>query len=210
MAEHDHEHDPEHDHDHGTLQLAGARVDDAVLAALRETNPPLAENLELTRRWTEATDDEKKRAPELQRAVEHFQGWTPGYHAAGDVCVVCRKAVEPLFYDRFAQGEIPYGAFLSNLPVHATRACLEGFARAMPNLAPRSVDKARREVTRDVSRPSAGMSQFFRHDVLAHPPFALEAWADSVAEANPGGLDKPTMKDIERLLQWVHRRLFHH
>jgi hypothetical protein len=93
--------------------------------------------------------------------------------------------------------------------VHATPGCLGGFAKARPDLSPRAVDKARRELTKDLARPSAGMSQFFRHDVLLHPPFALEDWANSVVEANPQGLDKPTMKDMDRLMQWMHKRLFH-
>ncbi|MEA3201563.1 MAG: hypothetical protein QOE90_2991 [Thermoplasmata archaeon] len=204
------EHEDDHDeHDHGTLRFQGAEASDATVEALRATNPALAECLALTRRWGELTEEEKKAAPEIQRKVEHFGEWTPGYHSTGDLCATCGKPVEPLFRDRFEQGAVAYAAFVSNLPVHATPGCLGGFAKARPDLSPRAVDKARRELTKDLNRPSAGMSQFFRHDVLLHPPFALEDWANSVMEANPRGLDKPTMKDMDRLMQWMHKRLFH-
>jgi hypothetical protein len=53
------------------------------------------------------------------------------------------------------------------------------------------------------------MAMFFRHDLLAHPAFGLEDWGNSVVEANPGGLDKGTLRDIDRLIRWVHARLFH-
>lgn len=203
----DHEHD---EHDHGTLHLLGAEASDGTLAMLREMHPALADNLELTRGWASASEEDRKRAPEMQRKVEHFEGWTPGYHSAGDACATCGGAVGPLFVDRFQEGTLAYAPFISNLPVHPTKACLDGFRKARPDLSPRAVDLARRQLTKDLARPSAGMSQFFRHDVLMHPPFSLEDWADSVVQANPQGLDKPTMKDMERLLQWVHGRLFHH
>jgi hypothetical protein len=202
-------HDEHEHHDHGTLRYEGADVDDATLALLLDLNPALAENLTLTRGWSALSEEDRKRAPETQRKVEHFEGWTPGYHSPGDRCATCGKAVEPLFTDRFEAGVIAYAPFISNLPVHARKECLDGFRKARPNLAPRAVDLARRELTKDLARPSAGMSQFFRHDVLLHPPFSLTDWADSVMEANPQGLDKPTMKDMERLLQWIHGRLFH-
>lgn len=203
MAEHDHD-----AHDHGTLTYLGSRVDHATLAALRELHADLAENLALTARFPELTPEEKEAAGATQRKVEGFATWMPGYHAEGDRCAGCGKATTPLFFDRFDQGELGYGAFVANVPVHPARACVAAFAKAHPRVAPRDVDRLRRAHTRDMARPSASMSQFFRHDVLTHPPFALEDWAHSVAEANDG-LDKATLKDMERLLTWMHRRLFH-
>ena len=200
----------DHGHDHGQLHYEGSEVDDATLARLQELNPPLAESLAATRRWAELTDEEKKAQPEKQRAVEAFLGWTPGYHADGDRCAACGQPTTALFADRFQEGTFRYAAFIANLPVHATKECLDAFPKKRPDLSPRGVDRARRELTRDLNRPSAGMSQFFRHDVLEHPPFGLEDWANSVFEANPKGLDKVTVKDIERLMHWVHHRLFHH
>lgn len=208
----DHEHDDEHDeseHSHGEMHFQWSEVDDAVLVRLRELNPPLAESLEATRRWSELTDEERKAQPDKQREVEAFIGWTPGFHADGDKCAACGKPTSALFVDRYEEGALPFAAFLSNLPVHATKECLDAFPKARPDLSPRGVDRARRELTRDLNRPSAGMSQFFRHDVLLHPPFGLEDWGNSVAEANPAGLDKVTARDIQRLAHWVHHRMFH-
>lgn len=204
------EHDEHEHHDHGTLRFQGAQVDDATLAALRDVNPPLADNLALTRRWSELSEEERKQAPTMQRAVEHYTEWTPGYHAQGDKCATCGKAVDALFFDKFQDGrKLAYAAWVAGLPVHATRACLEGFRKARPDLSPRAVDAARRTLVKDQQRPSAGLSQFFRHDVLLHPPFGLEDWANSVAEANPQGLDRATVKDMDRLIHWVHGKLFH-
>lgn len=197
------------DHSHGELHYLGATVDDATLALLRESNAPLAESLEATRRWSELTDEERKAQPDKQRAVEAFMGWTPGYHAPGDACASCGKATSVLFTDRFQEGALPYGAFVSNLPVHPTKECLDALPKKVPDFSPRGIDRVRRALTKDLNRPSAGMSQFFRHDVLLHPPFGLEDWANSVFTANPKGLDKATVKDIERLLHWVHHRMFH-
>lgn len=202
--------DHDHSHDHGTLHYEGSETTEESLAALREQHPPLAALLELTNRYGSLTEEEKQKLPEMQRAVEHHLAWTPGYHAAGDKCATCGKPTTVLFTDRFQEGALPYGAFLSNLPVHAAQPCLDGFRAARPNLAPQALDRARRELVKDLNRPSAGMSQFFRHDLLAHPPFGLEDWANSVAAANPRGLDRATMRDIERLVHWVHGRLFHH
>jgi hypothetical protein len=204
MADEEHE-----DHDHEDLHFERADANDETLALLAETNPPLREVLALTRRWGEATPEERQAAPTMQRAAEHFPGWTAGYHSAGDLCASCGKPVTPLFTDVFHEGKLSYGAFISNLPVHATKECLAAFPKKRPDLSPRAVDKARRELTKEMNRPSAGMSQFFRHDVLLHPPFGLDDWANSVSEANPSGLDKGTMKDIERLLRHVHHKLFH-
>lgn len=204
----DDEHD--HDHSHGELRFLGTDVTEATLAQIRDTHAPLAECLELTRRWGELSDEEKKAAPEKQNAVENHAGWTPGYHSSGDRCATCGQPTLPLFADRFDEGELRYAAFASSLPVHATRACLDGLVGAQRDLSPRGLDKARRSLMRDLERPSPRMSQFLRHDLLAHPPFGLEDWANSVAEAQSGKLDRAAMKDIERLMRWVHQQLFHH
>lgn len=208
MAEHDHDHD-DHEHDHGTIRFTGTDVTDGTLAQIRETNAPLAECLELTRRWSALSEDEKKSAPEKQNAVEMHDGWMPGYHAEFDRCATCGQPTLPLFTDRFGDGEIAHAAFLRGLPVHATRACLDGFAKTRPDASPRGLDKARRELMRDLDRPAPKMTQFFRHDLLAHPPFSLEDWGDSVAEAQRTGLDKGSMREIEKLMRYLHRRLFH-
>lgn len=209
MADHDHAHDDEHGHDHGALRYLGAQVSDETLARMKDAHPALAENLELTRRFAELTDEEKEKAVLSQRKVEGHAAWTPGYHSAGDRCAACGKSTIPLFSDRFEQGALAYGSFVANVPVHDEPACLAAFAKAHPRLSPRDVDKLRREFTKDMNRPTASMSMFFRHDVLTHPPFGLEDWANSVVEANPG-LDKATMRDMERLMHWMHQRMFHH
>lgn len=200
----------EHDHSHGEIHFQGTDVTDGTLAQIKAVHEPLAECLDLTQRWSQLSDDEKKAAPEKQRAVELFPRWTPGYHADGDRCATCGLPTLALYTDRFQEGELAYGAFHHGLPVHATPACLDGFAAAQKDLSPRGVDKARRGLMRDLDRPTPAITQFFRHDVLAHPPFGLEDWANSVAAANPKGLDRQTMRDIERLAQYVHRRLYHH
>lgn len=202
-------HDHGDDHDHGELHFVDTHATDGMLAQLRPLHPALVEVLELTTRWGQLSDDEKAKAPEKQREVENFQGWTPGYHAEGDRCGTCGMPTLPLFVDRFQEGELAYAAFFSNIPVHATKECLDGLRAKRPDLSPRGVDRARRELTRDMERPSAGMTQFFRHDLLKHPAFGVEDWANSVAAANPKGLDKVTMRDIEKLARWVHHRLFH-
>lgn len=203
-------HEHAHDHDHEQIFFLSTEVTDGALAQIRETHPALADALELTRRWGQLADDEKKSAPEKQRLVENADLWMPGYHAEGDRCATCGQPTLPLFADRFQEGEIPYAAFVRGLPVHATRACLDGFAVARKDLSPRGLDKARRGTMRDLERPSPKLTQFFRHDVLAHPPFGLEDWATSVVEANAEGVDRKAMNDIERLARWLHQRLFHH
>lgn len=200
----------EHDHDHGTLHFQGAEVAEETLKELLALHPALAANLAMARRFGELSEEEKQKLPGTQREVETYPLWTPGYHAPGDRCATCGRETTVLFTDRFQEGALPYGAFVATLPVHPTEACLSGFPKARPNLSPRAQDMARRELTKDMERPSPSMSQFFRHDVFAHPPFALEDWANSVAAANPKGLDRQTLKDMERLILWVHRRLFHH
>ena len=206
MAE---EHD--HDHDHGTLHYRGADVDDDGLARIRVTHPLLAEHLEAARSFPQEPTPEERAALAAgqDRAGEDEDAWTPGYHAEGDRCATCGEPTAALFADRFDEGALAYAAFRSGLPVHAQRACLDGFAAKRPNLSPRALDQARRELTRDLARPSPTVAMFFRHDLLAHPPFGLEDWANSVAEANEGKLGRATMRDIERLLHWVHHRLFH-
>lgn len=205
MAEHEHD-----DHEHGELHYLSTEVTDGAIAQVRETHPALAEALDLSRRWATLTDDEKKSVPEKQVAVEQAEGWMPGYHSEGDKCATCGMPTLPLFADKLQEGELPYAAFLHGLPVHATKACLDGFFPKVRDVSPRGIDKARRGLMRDLERPTSKMSQFFRHDLFAHPPFNLEDWADSVASANPAGLGRQSMKDIDRLLRWVHQRLFHH
>lgn len=204
--EHDHHHDE--GHDHGNVAYVAAEVSDDTLARLRELHPALAENLELTRRFRDLADEEKEQAVLTMRKVEGHSAWLPGYHAPGDRCAACGKATIPLFSDKFEQGALPYAAFVANVPVHAEPACLAAFAKANPNLAPRSIDKLRREFTKDMNRPSASTAMFFRHDALAHPPFGIEDWANSVAESNPD-MEKSMQRDLERLMHWVHQRLFH-
>ena len=207
---HDHEHDEEHEHEHGTLHFAGTEVSDGELAQLGETHAPLVECLTLTRKWGTLGDEEKKAAPEKQDAVEKHAAWTPGYHAEGDRCATCGLPTLPLFTDRLDEGELAYAAFVRGLPVHPTVACLDGFAKARPDASPRGIDRARRETMRDLDRPAPKMTQFFRHDLLAHPPFGLEDWANSVAEAQRYGMDKASMREIEKLVRYLHQRLFHH
>lgn len=204
-----HEHHHGHEHDHGALHFVATDVTEDVLKEMMALHPPLAANLGLARRFGELSDDEKQRLPGTQREVETYPVWTPGYHAAGDRCATCGKETAPLFSDRFQEGSLPYAAFVAGLPVHATEACIGGFARARPDVSPRAVDIARRTLMKDLDRPTPTMSQFFRHDLFAHPPFALEDWANSVAEANKGRLDRQTVRDMERLMVWVHGKLYH-
>lgn len=199
----------EHGHDHGELHYEGAEVSDDALEAIRATHARLAEALSLTRRWRELDEAQRKAAVEAQSAVERVEAWMPGFHATGDRCAVCGAATSRLFADRFKEGELPYAAFVRGLPVHATPSCLEAFGKTPRDLSMRGLDRARRELMRDLERPLPRLVQFFRHDVLAHPPFGLEDWGNSVADAQPGGLDRAAMRDIERLLRWVHARLFH-
>ena len=206
MAGHDHA----HDHSHGEVHFLFTDVTDGALAQIRETHAPLADALDLARRWATLTDEEKKGAAERQQLVEKHEGWMPGFHAEGDRCATCGLPTLPLFADKLEEGELPYAAFQRGLPVHATKACLDGFAAKRPDASPRGLDKARRELMRDLERPTPRMSQFFRHDLLAHPPFGLEDWANSVASANESSLGRSSMKDIERTARWVHGRLFHH
>lgn len=206
MAEHE---DDDHDHSHGEMHFLFTDVTDGALPQIRETHAALADLLDLTRQWATLSDDDKKRAPEMQQAVEKHDGWMPGYHAAGDKCATCGLPTLALFTDKLQEGELPYGAFQRGLPVHVTAACLDGFAKARPDASPRGLDKARRELMRDLERPSPRMTQFFRHDLLAHPPFGLEDWSNSVAGANAEGLGRSSAKDIDRLLRWIHQRLFH-
>jgi hypothetical protein len=210
MDEHESGRADHEEHDHGTLHFQGCEVTDGTLAQVKETHATLAGVLETARRWSALTDDEKKELAIAQVIVEKSEGWAPGYHSAGDKCATCGLATLPLFTDRFEGGELTYGAFLRGLPVHATKECLDGFAGKRPGTSPRDLDKARRELMQDLERPSPKMTQFFRHDLFAHPAFGLEDWANSVAEAQQEGLGRGAMKDIERLVRYVHPRLFHH
>lgn len=203
------EHDHEEEHEHGKLHFETSEVADAELATIRETNAPLADCLDLTRQWAALSEDERKPAADKQTAVEASEDWMPGYHADGDRCASCGKPTAALFTDRFQEGALVYSAFHRGLPVHPTRECLDGAVKARPDVSPRGLDKARRELMRDLERPTPRISQFFRHDVFAHPPFGLEDWGDSVAEAQKYGMEKSSMREIEKLLRYVHRRLFH-
>lgn len=210
MAEHAHEdaHDHDHEHDHGALAFTRTEVSDDTLARLREQHADLAANLELTRRFADLSDEEKEQAILTQRKVEGHAAWTPGFHAPGDTCGACGKATIPLFTDTLEQGAIPYGAFVAGVPVHPEPACIAAFAKAHPNPSPRDVDRLRRAHMKDLARPSPTVAMFLRHDLIAQPPFGIEDWANSVAEANPD-MGRATTRDIERLMQWVHRKLFH-
>lgn len=207
-----HAHDEhEEGHEHEDLTYLTTEVTDGTLAQIRATHPVLADCLDATRRWGQLSDDEKQAAPALQEAVEKVDAeWMPGFHADGDRCASCGLPTLALFSDRFQEGEVPYAAFKHGLPVHATRDCLDAFAAKRKDLSPRGIDKSRRETMRDLDRPVPKMTQFFRHDVLAHPPFGLEDWAESVAAANPDGFRKATLRDIEKVARWVHQKLFHH
>lgn len=197
-----------HDHEHGKVGFERTESEEAAVTAIEATHPALARNLRLARRFSELGADEKAALASSQREVETFPAWTPGYHSEGDSCAACGKATSPLFRDITTSGALAYAAFVDDVPVHPTRACLDAFAAKFPKRAPMVLDKLRREHARDRTRPSARMSQFFRADLLERSPFGLEDWANSVAEANPA-LDKAARRDIERLLQFVHHRLFH-
>jgi hypothetical protein len=205
----DDEHDHDHEHEHGVLHYEGAEVDEPTLTLIAGAHKALADNLVLSRRYATLKDADKELLTASQRDVEAFAAWTPGFHAPGDMCAVCESPVDPLFTDKFAEGRIPYAAFVDDVPVHMRKECLAGFAAKLPRRSPQALDQLRRATTTDRTRPSAKLTQFFRHDVLLHPPFTLEDWANSVAEANQGKLDRSTARDIERLLSWVHAKLFH-
>lgn len=197
------------DHSHGALRFLKADADDETVASLRVLHPSLADNLLYARRFPSLNDDEKKALVETQRAVETHGDWTPGYHSDGDLCATCGTPTHVLWNDVFENGALPYAAFVQDVPVHAREACVRGFGAKLPKRSPQALDKLRRETTKDRDRPTAHMTQFFRHDFLTHPPFELEDWANSVAEANGGRLDRATMRDMERLLHWAHHRLYH-
>lgn len=196
-------------HAHGALKLLKTDADDETIATLRVLHPALADNLLLSRRFPSLTDAEKEELAQLQVAVETHDAWSPGYHAPGDMCAGCGTPTRELFFDVFEQGALPYAAFWGDVPVHARKECLDKLVASAPRRAPQALDKLRRQHAKDLDRPTAHMSQFFRHDVLRHPPFELEDWANSVAGANDGKLDRQTARDIERLLAWVHQKLYH-
>lgn len=197
-------------HDHGEAVYAGADVADDTLARLQTLHPTLAENLALARAWKDLDAEKRKSAATTQALVEQTPGWAPGYHADGDKCAGCLKPVEPLFTDRFENGgALHYVATLFDLPVHADAACLDALRAKVPRPSPMILDRLRRESIAVGNRPTARMANFYRHDVLAHPPFNLEDWANSVAAANPEGFERAMKKDMERTLMWVHHRVYH-
>lgn len=197
-------------HDHGKVTFAGSATSQPTLTALRALHPALADNLILAARYAELGDDERRLLLETQRAVEAFAGFALGYYAASDRCAGCAMPIlDPLFVDRYDGAELPYGAFIDDVPLHARKECLDAFVQKHPRRPPQLLDKLRREHTLDRQRPSAHMALFFRADAMKHGAFGLEDWANSVAAANEGKLDKTTARDIERLLHWVHGKLFH-
>ena len=204
-----HEDEHDHDHEHEDVTFLTTEITDGSLAQIRATHPALADLLDITRRWGQATDEEKKSAAEMQTKLETEGAWTAGYHAAGDKCGACGMPTLALFADKFQEGELPYAAFARGLPVHAKKECLDQLPVVRKDQSPRGLDKARRETMRDLERPSARMTQFFRHDLLSQPPFALDDWAESVVKANPDGIDKHAYRDIEKLARWIHGKLFH-
>ena len=201
--------EPDEEHEHDALRFLKSDADEVTLGTLRVLHPYLADNLLLARRFDALNAEEKGLLEESQRAVEEHAAWMPGYHAQGDRCATCETPVPPLFSDRFESGSLPYGAFVDDIPVHARKECIEGFAARTGPRSPQARDRLRREFTLDRARPTARLTQFFRADALTRPPFGLEDWANSVAEANQGKLDKTTQRDIERLVRWVHKRLYH-
>lgn len=142
-------------------------------------------------------------------ALDAHKEWSFGYHAEGDKCVGCGQATSVVFKDILDPGEIPYAAFVDDLPIHPRPECLLALQARGIRRSPQALDKLRRGLIKDVTRPTPAMAWFFRGDLVARSPFALEDWADSVAESNPEKLDKHTTRDIERLLSWLHQRLFH-
>jgi hypothetical protein len=194
----------EDEHDHPQVRFVKTEVDPVTLGALRLLHPALADNLLLCQRFDALNEDEKRLLTESQAGVESFPAWTPGFHAAGDMCAACGTPVQPLFTDRFERGKLAYAAFVGDVPVHARKECI---GSAPAPASPQARDQLRRRLTMDRARPSARMAQFFRADALAKPPFELEDWANGVAHAND--LDKATVREVERLLAWVHGKLFH-
>lgn len=142
-------------------------------------------------------------------ALETLKGWTFGYHSNGDKCAGCGEATSVLFKDILEPGEIPYASFVDDLPIHPRPECLQALQARGIRRSPQALDKMRRTLIKDVTRPTPAMAWFFREDLVARSPFSLEDWANSVAESNKEKLDKHTARDIERLLSWLHQRLFH-
>lgn len=210
---HDHAHDDdeEHEHDHPAVAFVGSDVEERTLGDLRLLHPALADSLILCQRFASLSDAEKALLAEAQRHVEAFELWTPGYHAPGDLCAACGSPVLPLFTDKFGDHAKPlaYAPFVADVPVHARAECLQGILPKLGRRAPQQLDRLRREFSTVRDRPSAKLSQFFRHDYLTQPPFGLEDWANSVSEANSHKLDKSAMRDIEKLISYVHGKIFH-
>lgn len=202
-------HDDEAGHDHGEIHYRGVEANAATIEALAPLHPRLAESLTLAARFRDLAPADKETLLAAHSDVETFPAWTPGFHARGDSCAGCGRPTSPLFQDVFDEGSLPYAAFVDDVPVHASPACIAAFRDANPRLAPQTLDKLRRKHAPEGARPSARLTQFFRGDLMRHPPFALEDWANSVADANAGKLDKHVMRDMERLLAWAHRALYH-
>ncbi|MFA5862064.1 MAG: hypothetical protein WDA16_10260 [Candidatus Thermoplasmatota archaeon] len=210
MADDDHEHDHDEEHEHGTLHFERSEVAQPTLTVIAALHPALADVLILAQRFDKLTEAEKADLASKQEAVEACVTWTPGFWAAGDMCAVCESPAPAIFEDRLVEGTLAYGAFIDDVPVHLRKDCIAGFAKKAPRRAPQTIDKLRRQYTRDrQARPSARLTQFFRYDLLSRPPFSLEDWANSVADANAEKMGRSDARDIERLIQWVHKRLFH-
>jgi len=204
-ADHDHHH-------HAPVSFRHVRIDDAALALIRTTRSALGDLLadirEAPAEGEEHDEATREALGKAHAAADEDALWVLGYHAAGDKCLVCGEATSALFDDVFAEGTLPWAAFVSGLPVHPQAACLAAVDEALPDRSPRGIDRRRRELMVDLDRPSPAMATFFRTDTLAHASFDLEDWANSVAEANPK-MARSMARDIERQLHWVHDALYH-
>lgn len=209
MTDEEHEHDDVEEHEHGTLHFERSEVAQPTLTMIAALHPALADDLILAQRFDKLNEKEKAELAAKQEAVESFVTWTPGFWAVGDRCAVCDSPTTPIFEDHFKEGKLAFGAFIDDVPVHLRNECIAGFATKVPRRAPQVIDKLRRQFTTDRARPSARLTQFFRHDLISQAPFSLEDWANSVAEANAETLGRSDARDIERLMNWVHKRLFH-
>ncbi len=197
----------DHGHHHDDVAFDATEVADDTLRALDASHPALAEVLSLTRRWRDLSPTERADAVAKQAHLEDEGPWHVGFHAEGDRCAVCGETTRALFEDRLVGGaSVPFAAFAADLPVHP--ACAAGFAAKFPRLAPAVIDRARRSLVADFDRPASRVASFFRHDLLQHGPFALEDWANSVAEAN-ATLTRAQARDIDKCLHWLHHRIHH-
>ncbi len=185
-----------------------SHVDDATLRELDTAFPALSEVLSFTVRYPDLTETEREDAAKVHESVEKEGPFGLGFHADGDKCAVCEEATGALFEDELANGvRLPWAVFIADLPVHM--ACLPGFAAAYPKLAPAVLDKARRQLVTDTTRPSAEVALFWHHDLVLHGSFDLGEWADGVMEANKKTMDRRMAKGIQKLVDNLHKRLFH-